>query len=172
MTVANNHLDWQVIYTYPKFEKKIKKELERLEIDCFLPMHNVIRQWSDRKKKLTLPLFPNYLFVRADTNNRWQIQKVNGVVNFVTHAGKLSYVSDSIINSLKLATLSKLEVSNEQFVEGDKVRVMNGPLIGLSGILVKRKGRCKLAITIETMRQSVMVEVDAEDLEKQTELAY
>ena len=94
MSTQLNQSDWIVIYTYPKFEQKIEKELIKIDIETFLPMHEVVRQWSDRKKKLTLPLFPNYLFVRTDSRNRWKVLAIKGVVKFLSNNNQVAFLNE------------------------------------------------------------------------------
>ncbi len=55
----NEH--WYVLFTMSKLEKKINYSFQQQGIESFLPLHKIIRQWSDRKKKLDVPLFPNYI---------------------------------------------------------------------------------------------------------------
>lgn len=55
--------NWDMAYTFPKAERKAACKLREMGVTSFLPLHKVVKQWSDRKKKLELPLFPNYLFI-------------------------------------------------------------------------------------------------------------
>lgn len=172
MNFPNDQTDWQVIYTYPKFEKKVNQKLEQLKIHSFLPMHEVIRQWSDRKKKLKVPLFPNYLFVKVSNVEKWKVSAIAGVVKFINDNGKSSFVSDRVISSIKKACSKSIEVVNQVYKTGDPVNVVSGPLMGVQGTLVEWKGKSKLVISIDMLKQSILVEVNPEDLEKKLELVY
>ena len=161
--------EWMVVYTYPRFEQKIVKELTRLQIETFLPTHEVV---SDRKKKLVVPLFPSYLFVRTLDTNRWKVLATNGVVKFISIKNQPCLVSDDTISAIRKACTRDVNVVDQMFNEGDEVEVATGPLSGLKGILTEKKGRTRLAISIELMKQSVLVDVNVEDLKQKMELTY
>ena len=74
---------WYVVYTLSKHEKKVEKLLERKNIESYLPKRTIIRQWSDRKRKVEAPLFPNYLFVHIHPREFWKVLSTNGVIRFV-----------------------------------------------------------------------------------------
>lgn len=158
--------DWFVVYTYSQYEKKILKEFERNHIESFLPLQKVVRQWSDRKKKVEVPLFPNYIFVRTTIQNMWQVLKVSGVIKFITHDGKPIPVLNEKINAIRKLDNQEVEVTNELFAEGDEVKVVGGPMSGSRGVLVEKKGKSRLAIQVEIMKQSVLVDISPNYLEK------
>ena len=161
-----NSLNWMVVYTYSKFEYKVEKELTKLQIETFLPTHDIVKQWSDRKKRLTVPLFPNYLFVRVPINESWKVLATQGVVKFLSEKEEPCFISNHIIASIRKACLSTVEVTSQSFNKGDVVDVISGPLIGAQGVLVEKKGRTRLAISIDLIKQSVLAEVNVEDLKK------
>ncbi len=158
------NLVWHVIYTRPKFEKKIFERLQERKIETFLPLQKVIRQWSDRKKKVEVPLFPNYLFVRISSPDRWNVLDVNGVVRFLQFEGKSAIISETEVETIRKSLLGDLEVSNKKFNKGDQVIIVRGPLKGLKGILIENKGRRRLAIRINIIDKSILVNVSANDL--------
>ena len=159
-------LPWYVIYTKPKFEKKIFTKLQEKKIESFLPLQKVMRQWSDRKKKVEVPLFPNYLFVRIPSIDKWNVLSVDGVVRFLQLDGKLATISEKEMNSIRKLLLGNPEVSNEKFNKGDQVVINCGPLKGLEGILINNKGVKRLAIRINTIDKSVLVNAPANYLLK------
>jgi transcription antitermination factor NusG len=62
--------NWYVIHTKPRNEKKVFEQIINKEIEVFLPLIQTVRYWSDRKKKLMIPLFPGYVFVNTNENER------------------------------------------------------------------------------------------------------
>jgi transcription antitermination factor NusG len=134
-------------------------------------MQKVIRQWSDRKKGIEVPLFPNYIFVKLPDHQRSRVFYVNGVVKYIVSDGRPYRVSEDMIDSIRLMLLGgEPEVTNEQFIKGECLRVNAGPLCGLTGILVEKKGKYKLAICLDVMQKSMLVEVSASCLEKASPL--
>ena len=166
MHSKEHNLHWYIVYTRPKFEKKIFARLQEKKVEAFLPLQNVIRQWSDRKKRVEVPLFPNYLFVRILPIDRWNVLRVDGVVRFLQFGSKSAIISETEINNIRRSLLANPEVSNQKFDKGDQVVIINGPLRGLEGILVNKKGKKWLAIRIDTIDKSLLVNVLPRDLRK------
>ena len=153
---------WYVVYTYPNSEKKIYNELNKREITAFLPLRTEVRQWHDRKKIMEAPLFPNYVFVKVAPRDLWTALSVTGVVRYITFDGAPAVVRDSEVDLVKRMLASHATVHNEALhVNGEKVQVTQGPLAGLTGKVVHKKGLTKLYIELETVRQTLSVEIDA-----------
>ncbi len=149
---------WYVIYTYPCFEKKIESSLLKKNITCFLPLKRNIRQWSDRKKVVHSPLFPNYLFVHTTPAQRFDLLSIYGVSKFITFNGKPVFVSDNEINTIRKISNSELII--ERFVEkGDIVQIVDGPFTGLEGVVFERKGKTRIGVKIESINQFLSIEV-------------
>lgn len=153
----NVEKNWYVLYTYPNYEKKVLKVASQKNIPCFLPTQKVVRIWSDRRKILEVPLFPNYLFVQVNKQNRFTILDILGVVRFVSHSGKPALISDDEIKLIKKMSNSQEITLEQDFVNGDLVRIVEGPFIGLEGILFHKKGKNRLAIRIEGINQSISI---------------
>jgi transcription antitermination factor NusG len=150
---------WYIAYTMPKAEKKVHQQLKELGVISFLPLQKVVRCWSDRKKKLEIPLFPNYLFVYASNRERFDFLKLQGLARYVSFGGSPATVSNQLIDSLKRMLTGDFEVSNIGFVEGVPVRIMDGPFIGVEGILLQRRGANRLIIQITALHREVSVDV-------------
>ena len=106
---------WYVLYTKPRHEFKAEAQINSLNIESYLPTNTVIKQWSDRKKKITEPLFKSYIFIHADEKERLQSLEQNAVVSAVSFKGKPARVPDVQIENLKklLAGKTEVEVSNK-----------------------------------------------------------
>ncbi|MBD0260072.1 MAG: UpxY family transcription antiterminator, partial [Cytophagales bacterium] len=163
MTKQDN---WYVVYTYPNSEKKIYNELSRREISAFLPTKKVTRQWSDRKKNIDVPLFPNYLFVKVNSSATWQVLLVNGVVKYITCNGAPAVVKQKEIDWIRQLQLGCNPTTNDAFNRtGEKVQVKRGPLTGMVGKVAEKKGTTRLYVELETLNQTVSVDIDAALLE-------
>lgn len=153
---------WYVVYTNPNTEKRIYTELGRRAIKAFLPTKKVERQWKDRKKKLDVPLFPNYVFVNVAPDEMWTVLMVNGVVKFVSFNGSPAVVRDTEIELVKKVLAGASVVSGEEVaLQGETVRVMQGPLSGLTGRVLNSKGVTRLCLELETVNQIISVDIDA-----------
>lgn len=152
-------MHWFVIYTYPNFEKKVYKILLKNNIDSFLPLHKVVRQWSDRKKLVEVPLFPNYIFVNLRKHEKYKIMGIRGVVRFVSVEGHPVEVSDHEINAIKKINEWKEVVAEEELHAGDMVRILEGPFVGLNGIFFERKGKSRLGLTLKSLNKVISIEI-------------
>ncbi len=154
-------LNWYALYTRPRFEKKVVVELHRREIESYLPVQTVVRQWSDRKKKVEEPLFRSYVFVHTTSNDRINSLQIDGVVRMVGFGGKPSIIPDDQIDAIKrfLTEGYRFELQ-DYLVQGDRVKVTHGPLMGVHGKLVEIRNERRFVISIEAIRQSIAVEID------------
>lgn len=154
--------NWYVAYTYPNAEKKIKKALTKYGISAYLPLRKVARQWSDRVKKLEVPLFPNYIFVNISDREYWKVLEMPGVVRFLTSDGKPSLISIKEINAIKIIESGDFEITEEESFEvGNKVVVTDGVLSGLEGVLIDRKGKRKFLLSLVNFGKIISLTVPA-----------
>jgi transcription antitermination factor NusG len=154
--------NWHVAYTYPKAEKKVQRMLDKLGIVSFLPLHKEIRTWSDRKKQIELPLFPNYIFIYTSLRERYKPLQVKSIVSYVSFDGKPATVPESVIDSLRTILNLNVEVTNEHcnlYEIGNRVTITEGPFAGIEGILLKKNGKSRLVLQIESLNREVSVEV-------------
>lgn len=138
-------------------------------ITSFLPTQKVVRQWSDRKKKIEVPLFPNYVFVNTPLQERSKVFAVKGIIKYVSIKGEPCKVSSTTIDSIKIMIAGKLEVVSDIFCEGEEVIVYRGPLAGVTGTLVEKRGRYKVCVRLEALNQSILVEVSVGQIRKVSE---
>jgi transcription antitermination factor NusG len=162
MKFENLKKNWYVAYTTPQSERKAKARLDEMEVRSFLPMQTVVRQWSDRKKKLEVPVFPNYLFIYTNSFERFEIIKMPELVYYVSFEGKAVTVSEEIITSLEKILTSDVEVTNENFVRtGSKIKITDGRFAGAEGILLRKNGKTRLVVSIEVLKRSISVDISA-----------
>lgn len=161
---------WYALYTKPRSEKKVYQALLEKEQESYLPTITRVRQWKDRKKKVDMPLFPSYLFVRIDYRFRFDILQINGVVKIVNFKGVPAVVPDWQINDLKkmLEHPDTLKLESTMPM-GQMVEVTDGPFKGIRGWVKMIKDETRLVITIQSIQQSLSVEIDAGMLKKISE---
>jgi len=158
---------WYALYTRSRFEKKLLGELTDRSVEVFLPMREVLSRWKDRKKRIWIPLFPGYVFVnQVDTpENRYRILNIPGAVRFVGNEGHAQPIPEEQIESVRRFLESSVSVDPYPYMQlGARVEVIAGPLKGIQGILVEKRGRFRFVIQVDLIRQAVSVEIDASDV--------
>ena len=155
-------VEWNAVYTRHQHEKLVAESLVGNGFEVFLPTYNVIRQWTDRKKQLSLPLFPCYVFLRSNFERRLRVLTTPGVHFLVMFAGRPAPIPDLEMDAIRKAVESTLRVEPHPFLRcGDWVRVTSGPLADVEGILVRKKGSYRLVLSAELLGKSIAVEIDA-----------
>lgn len=160
---------WYAIYAQARHEGRVHSRLLAKSMECFFPQ---MERWSrrrDRRKKIQVPIFPGYLFVRAvlDNYEHVRILQTPGVVSLVRNSEGPLPVPDTQIDGLKTLMGSGEVLTRHPFLEeGMRVIVVNGPLCGCQGILVgKRKEKARLVVAIDIIQQAVSVELNEDDVE-------
>lgn len=156
---------WYAIYTRPRHEKRVAEQLAERRLECFLPLCEEVHWWKDRKKEVSLPLFPGYLFVRTGLENRQQIVRLPGVVRFIGFDGTPAPIPEGQVEALRHAMKSGSPFEQHRYLQvGQHVKVCRGPLQGTEGILVRCKGAYRLVLSIDLVQRSVAVEVDVSEV--------
>jgi transcription antitermination factor NusG len=158
---------WFAVYTSPRHEKRVGQYLKQREIEHFLPLYSVRRRWSDGSLvTLDLPLFPGYLFVRIDRRERVRVLQVPGVVSFVGGTGRQpASLPESEIDALRAGLHLRRAEPHPLLTVGQRARIRFGPLAGMEGVVVRKKNRLRVVLTMDLIMQSVAVEVDGTELE-------
>ena len=122
-------MNWYVVYTKPKWEKKVAEQLKNKGITCYCPLITQVRQWSDRKKKVIVPLFNSYVFVQLPDSERNAVFQSVGVVRYLFWLGKPAVVRDEEITIIKkwMDPSEGNEVSVLSFKVGDAIQLDSGP---------------------------------------------
>ncbi len=160
MELKSTNSKWIVVYTRPRTERIVASCISELGLESYLPLHKVIRQWSDRKKKIEVPLFPNYVFVKVDSVKRACLYSIKQMVRFVSIEKKPVVVQEKEILTIKKILSENFQVSLENyFQEGMKVRITRGPLAGMNGVIVKKNGANRLIVRIDALMKAYSVNV-------------
>ncbi len=155
-----------MLYLKPRHEKKSLRFVQDAGIEALLPVRDELHQWKDRKKRVEVPLFPGYLFVHVNERERIAALETAGTIKYVHFGGEIAVVREETIASLRLAMTRRSDIRvEESWLEaGKEVIVRHGPLAGLKGILLERRGQTRVAVRIEAIRQMVSVEIPVADL--------
>jgi transcriptional antiterminator RfaH len=157
---------WIVAYTKSRAEREVDSRLREKGITSFLPLKKTFKQWSDRKKWVEEPLFSSYVFVNVGKTDYYKAVSTTGIVRFLTNSGRPVQISDKEIEIIKKATsdYKSVELSGQKYSIGDKVLITQGSLRGTTGILVEFRGKYRVAIRIDSLGFSLLVDISINNL--------
>ena len=143
---------WYVIYTKPRWEKKISSVLDAKGIENYCPLNRIKKQWSDRKKIVYEPLFKGYIFIKIDEAHKWDVKQIEGIINYVYWLGKPAKVKEEEIITIKkfLSEFENVEVTDSIISRSTKVQVIQGVLMNYKGVVVEVLGN-KARVQIDSM---------------------
>ena len=151
---------WIAVYTKSRHEKVVIQEFEKKNIEAYCPILKERRQWSDRKRWVEFPLFRSYVFAKIELKNSLYILQTMGVHHIIKFQGNISTIPDGIIQNIKNMMDGGFTVEQvEYFVKGDEVIVVDGPLKGMDGIVVKIKNENKLVLKVAAIQQAIAVQI-------------
>ena len=165
---SSRHLQrhWFVVFTKTHHEKRVAQYLAEREVEHFLPLYQTVRHWTNRRKvTLDLPLFPGYIFVRIGRLERVRTLEVPGVFSIVSSGREPAPLPDFEIDSLRSELHLRSFEPYPHLATGGRVRIRSGALAGMEGVVVRRKNSTHVVLTLDLIMKSVLVNVDAHELE-------
>ncbi len=165
MQITEHSRYWTAFYTKPRNEKKVYERLKNSGYEVYCPLHTVLKQWSDRKKKVQEVLFTSYLFAFVNEAERREILKDHGVVSSVFWLKKPVRIPVEEINAIKnfLNEASNATWVTVSYNIGDSMTIKSGPLKGEKGVLERRKGN-KMVVSLTAMGVSLQAEIPTSQL--------
>lgn len=152
---------WYAVHTRHQHEKMVETTLLGKGFDVFLPTYGAVHRWSDRNKRVTLPLFPGYLFFANEIDRWFQVVSTPGVNGIIKVGSVPAEISHKEIFAIRRMVESTLRLEPHPFLrDGDLVRIKAGPLAGLEGIISRKKDALRLVLSIQILGQSAAVEID------------
>jgi transcription antitermination factor NusG len=164
--LSRNGAQWFVLWTHSNSERLVHEQLKGLGFEAFLPL---MKAWSRRRgvqSTIALPMFPGYVFVRhaLDKRSYVEILKTRGVARVLGERwDRPAFVPDDEIDTIRRVASSDVPVLPHPFLtEGERVRIADGPLTGLEGILISTKPqKGLLVVSVDLLQRSVAVEVES-----------
>jgi transcription antitermination factor NusG len=154
-------MHWHAIVVKPQYEKAVAKAFNAKALESYLPTYTERHRWSDRVRKVEVPLFSRYVFCRSTLEDRFAVLSTPGVVSVVSFAGKPAEISETEISSIKAMIGSGLPVAPcECITVGERVRITEGCLAGVEGILVRQKSPFRVVVNVGLLQRAVIVEID------------
>ena len=158
--------NWYAVNTRPRWEKKVAQILDTKGIENYCPVNKVVKQWSDRKKIILEPIFKCYVFVKVEEQKKWDVKRIDGILNYVYWLGKPAKIKEEEINTIKkfLHEFSDVAVEQIGLHVNQKVRIRQGVLMNYEGILLELSGS-RAFVKIESMGLQLSAHFDKKNLE-------
>ena len=156
---------WHALYVRSRSEKKVLSQLVEMGVEAYLPLITVVRKWSDRRMKVQEPLFKSYVFVRSNNKQYIPILNVYGVVRFVCFEREAVVVPENQIVAIKKFVSDyengeEFKMQNDEELKvGQTVRIINGPMKGLTGRLDTIRNKRHLIVYIDVVGQYIPVHI-------------
>lgn len=158
--IENNNKKWFALYTKPRHEFKAALQLETEDINYYLPVITRLKQWSDRKKKITEPLLRGYIFIFADEKERYISLQQLSIVRCIFDHGRPAVIPEWQIENLKKFLDKKTNVIvHSGIVLGTKVKILDGPFAGVIGVVKQEVKGKTIAVNIDLLNRSVLTKI-------------
>jgi len=157
---------WYAAYTCAHHEKRVAEQLRWKSVEHFLPVYEAVRRRKDRRVRLEMPLFPGYVFVRLALCHRLPVLQIPSLVRLVSFNGSPAILPDDEIESMRKGLAGGVRAEPHPYLAaGRRVVIRSGPLEGRQGILLRRKGRLRVVLSIDLIARSVVTDMDEADVE-------
>lgn len=165
--MTQKNIQWFAVHTRPRWEKKVAALLDNKGIENYCPLNKVIRQWSDRKKVVLEPVFKSYVFVRIEEVKKWEVKKIDGVLNYVYWLGKPAHIKEDEINTIRkfLNEFDDVSVEKKNLHVNTKVRIKQGVLMNYEGMIVEVSGN-HVVVKIDSLDLQLSAHFDKKNLER------
>jgi transcription antitermination factor NusG len=166
--IMNSDKKWYVLQTRPRNEDIVYRQIKLKGIEAFLPQVEKIRIWSDRKKKIYLPLFPGYIFVHANEEERFKaISNTAGAIRYVFFEGRPAVIKDREIKLIEdsIKEPEKITLDEKRIGKGDDIIVTHGIFKGMKGKVNEFRGNYKLTVNLEELSYSFSIILSSGEVE-------
>lgn len=156
---------WYAVHVRSKAEKAVARGIREKGYEDFLPLYRSARRWSDRITRVDEPLFPGYVFCRADPVQRPLIITTPGIIRIVSFGDKPAIIPNREIDAITRALACTIGAEPCPFLcQGQRARIRSGPLVGIEGMVVRTKGRYRMVLSVEALCRSMAIEVEADNV--------
>ncbi len=155
---------WYAVYTFPRHEKAVAGQLKMKSVEAYLPLFERLNRWKDRMARVQLPLFPGYVFARIPLKDRVKVLESQGVLRLVGFNGHPTPLPEGEIEALRSFLSCRKAEPFPYLTVGKRIEVKVGPLAGLEGVVVRRKGKMRIVVSIDSIQRSIALELEAADV--------
>ncbi len=166
--VSQEELRWYALHTRARHEKAVERRLRDQGMETFVPTTIQVHRWSDRKKKVEVPVFSCYVFVRCalSAKDRTRVYQVESVHGFVGVRGASLPIPDDQIESIQKVLTQSAPWRSYPFIKaGQRVRIRGGAMDGVEGVFLSENGDHSLIISIDAIQRSMAVRINGYDVE-------
>jgi transcriptional antiterminator NusG len=157
--IARGDVAWFALYSMPRSEKKVADRLADKGFSVYLPLYTTVRQWSDRRKKVQMPLIPSIVFIQVALTELPSALACSGVLRVVRYLGKPARIRDYEINNLRVLLSGvnsvHLRDCDLDIDAGIPVQIVRGPFLGVVGTCIRRQGRHHLVVEIVALNRQL-----------------
>lgn len=160
---------WFAVQTRSKSEKFVKRMLEKKEVEVYLPLQKLVRQYQRSRRVVEKPLINCYVFVQITKQQYVPVLETENVLGFVKLGRDLIAIPERDMQTIRRITLEdglEVEVVPGGFESGDQVEIAAGALTGLRGQIIKQEGKRKFQVELASLSMSLLISIDASMLEK------
>ncbi len=153
---------WYVVKTNIRAEKKVNERIINMGFETYLPLQEVVRVWSDRKKKVSVPLIASTLFVSSVQSELKIIYSVQGVSTILMYLKKPAIVLEHEINNMRILLEHEgvdLLEEKRAFLKGEAVQVIRGPFKGLVALATSTEQKFRVVVELESLGTCFSVNV-------------
>ena len=166
MKLDRNRRCWLAAYTRSNHERQVARQLGQKNLEYLLPTYHRMVRWTDRIKRVEIPLFPSYIFVHICESERVSLLETVGILHLVSSAGALAVLEDEDIARIQSCCLGSGDVEPHPYLRiGNRVRVKHGPFIGWVGTLLEKQNSRRLIVSIDQIMKSISINLHAADVE-------
>jgi len=168
LLTAREAVRWYALHTRARHERVVETRLREQGMETFLPTAQEVHKWSDRKKKVEVPLFSCYVFMRCvlDANHRTMVHRVDSVLGLVGVRGAGLAIPDEQIEAIRTVLSQATPWRAHPFLKaGQRVRVRGGALDGVEGVFLSENGDHSLIISVDAIQRSMAVRIDGYGVE-------
>jgi len=159
---------WFVLQTKARTEKALIRQIEQKNIETFVPFIEKIRIWSDRKKKVQVPMFSGYVFIHGDENERIRaVTNTIGAIRYIYFENRPATVSEREIELIKASLLEpeRVNIEDTRIRAGDSILVTHGIFKGMKGYVNEFRGKYKLTVNLEELSYSFSIILNSNEVE-------
>ncbi len=166
MKLESNRRCWLAAYTRSRHEQQVARQLGQKGLEYMLPTYERLIRWSDRIRRVQMPLFPSYIFVHICEDERRTLLETMGIVQLVSVAGRPALLADEEVERLRSCMSGSADVEPHPYLRiGHRVRVKHGPFAGWEGTLLEKQNSRRLVVNIEQIMKSIAVNIHSADVE-------
>ncbi len=160
---------WYALYTKSRAEKKVFDQLTAMGIETYLPLKKTLRQWSDRKKWVEVPVISSYIFIKIPKSDYRRVFDVYGIVAYVSYKGQACIIPENEIIAMQRTIENQMEFSVEtgQIKKGEQITVTSGPLEGIKGEVTEVQGSKKIILRINQIGYTLVVNLENATFKKE-----